>query len=49
MMSCFNGCVRSERDWNRLLHEADSGFKMEGVRRVDGSAVSLVEVTWAGN
>ncbi|KAF2466142.1 putative O-methyltransferase [Lindgomyces ingoldianus] len=46
MLGCCNGCVRTEKDWQKLFLDADANFTLEGIRRVPGSSLSLIEATW---
>lgn len=47
MLSCWNGCIRTESDWKRLFAAADGRFVLQGVTRPRGSAMSLIEARWA--
>ncbi|KAF2732638.1 putative O-methyltransferase [Polyplosphaeria fusca] len=46
MLGCYNGSVRTSEEWKALFAQADSRFVWNGVTKVPGSALSLVEVTW---
>jgi hypothetical protein len=48
MMTLFNGQERTTRDFERVLKAADERFVLEGVRRPEGSTMSIVEVGWRG-
>ncbi|KAF2259763.1 S-adenosyl-L-methionine-dependent methyltransferase [Lojkania enalia] len=46
MLSGFNGCVRTESGWKKLLATQDNRLRFKGIHRVPGSAMSLVEAIW---
>jgi hypothetical protein len=48
MATLFNGQERTTRDFKRVLKAADERFVLEGVRRPEGSTMSVVEVGWRG-
>jgi hypothetical protein len=48
MATLYNAQERTARDFERVLKVADERFVLEGVRRPEGSTMSLVEVGWRG-
>ncbi|RAH87431.1 S-adenosyl-L-methionine-dependent methyltransferase [Aspergillus japonicus CBS 114.51] len=46
MLQLLNARERDEMQWRALLREADERFRWVGVRRVEGSALAVVEVVW---
>lgn len=46
MLACFNAQERTAKHLQRLLAQADPRFVFNGVRRAQGSTMSLVEATW---
>ncbi|KAF1977947.1 putative O-methyltransferase [Bimuria novae-zelandiae CBS 107.79] len=46
MLSCWNGAIRTESDWNRLFAATDARLVLKGITRPPGSAMSLIEAVW---
>lgn len=48
MLGLQNGQERTRHDWNTLLRDTDSRFKLTSVSKPPKSYLSVVEVTWEG-
>lgn len=48
MATVLNAQERYAWDFKKLLAEADERFVLEGIRKPEGSKMSLMEVTWKG-
>lgn len=46
MLALFNACDRHEEEWRSLIEQADPRFQFLGVKRVRGSALSVVDIAW---
>ncbi|KXT03925.1 hypothetical protein AC578_9275 [Pseudocercospora eumusae] len=42
-----NGAERNKEEWEALLSAADEGLRLAGIREIDGSAYSMLEVVYA--
>lgn len=48
MLELFNAKEREKNDWSKLFAEADSRFRFEGARFVDGAELSFISAVWQG-
>ncbi|KAK4172414.1 6-hydroxytryprostatin B O-methyltransferase [Triangularia setosa] len=46
MATIFNARERTLGEWKALFAQADAGFKLEGVTKPKGSALTIMEVVW---
>ena len=48
MLELFNSKERDEDNWITLLQEADSRFRLIGIKQPPSSNLSFIEVVWKG-
>jgi hypothetical protein len=48
MLTVWNACERTAKDWENLFERADKRFVFKGTTLPQGSIMSIVEVEWRG-
>lgn len=48
MLTVWNACERTARDWKALFRLVDERFAFKGTTCPDGSRMSVIEVEWRG-
>jgi hypothetical protein len=48
MLTVWNACERTAKDWEKLFELADKRFVFKGTTLPQGSIMSIVEVGWRG-
>ncbi|KAF2875850.1 putative O-methyltransferase [Massariosphaeria phaeospora] len=46
MLCAFNGATRTEEGWKQLFAESHPNFVFDGVTKIPGSALKLIQSTW---
>ncbi|KAF4635107.1 hypothetical protein G7Y89_g2997 [Cudoniella acicularis] len=49
MMACWNSCERTASQWKNLIKRVDEKFRFLGVRKAEGSSMSIIEWDWDGS